>query len=70
MQERLPGYAFSANEVWDGLEVDIDGKPTVVCNGLLRDWASWIREKGASDALMARVLLALAEKMRRRLQGH
>lgn len=60
IQERLPGYVFSAKDVWDGLVLDVDGKPTVVCNGLLRDWASWIREKGSDAELMASVLEGLA----------
>lgn len=56
VQERLPGYAFSSKEVWNGLEVDVDGKATVVCNGLLRDWSAWIREKGETAQRMAEVL--------------
>jgi hypothetical protein len=60
VQERLPGYVFSPKDVWDGLEVDIDGKPTLVCNGLLNDWANWIREKGAAARNMVRVLKSLS----------
>ncbi len=60
IQDRLPGYVFSAQEVWDGLEVDVEGKSTLVCNGLLRDWASWIRERGENAERMAAVLKALA----------
>ena len=60
VQDRLPGYIFSAREVWDGLEVDVDGKPTTVCNGLIRDWASWIREKGDNAAQMSAVMSNLA----------
>ena len=60
VQERLPGYVFSAKEVWDGLEVDIDGKSTIVCNGLLRDWASWIREKNGAAKNMREVLVGLS----------
>jgi hypothetical protein len=60
VQERLPGYVFSAKEVWDGLQVDIDGKTTIVCNGLLRDWASWIREKGLAEKDMEDVLIHLS----------
>jgi hypothetical protein len=56
VQERLPGYAFSSKEVWDGLEVEIKSRPTVVCNGLLRDWASWIREGGATADNMREAL--------------
>jgi predicted ATPase len=60
IQERLPGYVFSAKQVWDGLEVNVDGTPTVVCNGLIRDWASWIREKGDDAENMASVLERLS----------
>ncbi|MFM9960656.1 MAG: AAA family ATPase [Planctomycetaceae bacterium] len=60
VQERLPGFVFSPKEVWDGLEVDIDGKATTVCNGLLRDWASWIRENGVNAKNMAAVLFHLS----------
>jgi len=56
IQEQLPGYVFSAKEVWNGLEADIDGKPTVVCNGLLSDWSTWIREKGDTAKRMSEVL--------------
>lgn len=60
VQERLPGYVFSAKDVWDGLEVEVDGKPTVVSNGLLRDWSSWIRENGETASQLADVLQALS----------
>jgi predicted ATPase len=60
VQERLPGYVFSGKEVWDGLEVEIDGKATVVCNGLLRDWASWIREQGQAKELMRQTVTRLS----------
>jgi hypothetical protein len=54
---RLPGYVFSPKEVWDGLKVEIKGKETPVCNGLLLDWASWVRE-GGEDATKMRAVLA------------
>ena len=60
VQERLPGYVFTPREVWDELKVEIDGRETIVCNGLVRDWASWIREKGEEAALMERVLADLS----------
>lgn len=60
VQERLPGYVFSPKEVWDGLDVDINGKALTVCNGLLRDWASWIREDGIAAGNMAAVLALLS----------
>jgi hypothetical protein len=60
VQERLPGYVFSAKEVWDGLEVEVDGKPTVVSNGLLRDWSTWIRENGDAAHRIEEVLRTLS----------
>ncbi len=59
-EERASAYVFGAKEVWDGLRVTVDGKSTVVCNGLLADWASWIRERGADAQRMEAVLSKLA----------
>ena len=56
VQERIPGYVFSAQEVWSGLTVPVGGNPSRVCKGLLDDWSSWIREQGTSAELMAQVL--------------
>jgi hypothetical protein len=44
VQDRLPAYVLGPNEVWDGLAVA--NGPGFVCNGLIRDWASWQRENG------------------------
>lgn len=60
IQERLPAYVFSGKELWDGLSVEVDGRETIVCNGLLRDWAAWIREGGKAAANMATVLKHLS----------
>lgn len=57
--ERVPAFVFSAKEVWDGLRIPIEEKETVVCNGLLADWASWIREKGADARRMKAVISLL-----------
>ena len=62
IQERLPGYALSPQEVWTGLTVDIAGNPTKVCKGLLDDWSVWIREKGESAEIMAEILRRLAPR--------
>ena len=35
VQDRLPGYAFSPQDVWTGLVVPVEGRPTKVCKGLL-----------------------------------
>ena len=56
VQDRLPGYVFSAEQVWTGLEEQIPGKRIRVCNGLLDDWSSWIREKGKNARRMAKVI--------------
>lgn len=58
VQERLPAYVFSSKEVWDGLRVAVGDKPTQVSNGLIADWASWIRE-GKDDAKRMAAVLAL-----------
>lgn len=60
VQERLPAYVFSSKEVWDGLRVSVDGKPTQISNGLVADWASWIRERKDDARRMASVLALLA----------
>lgn len=59
VQERVPGYVFSPQEVWTGLSATISGNPVRVCRGLLDDWASWIREQGAYADVMTRVLGSL-----------
>lgn len=59
VQERVPGYVFSPQDVWTGLSVAISDNPVRVCRGLLDDWASWIREQGAYAKLMTRVLGSL-----------
>lgn len=60
VQDRLPGYVLSPQDVWNGLTVDLDGKPTRVCKGLLDDWSVWIRENGVSAKRMALILKQLA----------
>jgi hypothetical protein len=50
-KERPSAYVFSPKEVWDGLQRE-DG--TWLCNGLIRDWAGWQKERGrAFDSLTA-----------------
>ena len=56
VQDRLPGYVFSPEEVWAGLVVQIEGKQTKVCKGVLDDWSSWIRENGEDARRMAEVV--------------
>lgn len=59
-QDRVPAYVFSSKDVWDGLRIPIDDKLTQVSNGLVADWASWIRERGDDAKRMAAVLKVLA----------
>ena len=48
-------YVFSEAEVWDGLWEETQGRRTPVCNGLLFDWSSWIKEqdRGNANAMQA-----------------
>lgn len=61
-RDPLDAFRFDARAVWDGIEHQ--GKP--VCNGLIRDWVSWMRSPtpaGTLDpfALMCAVLDALSD---------
>ncbi len=49
--ERPQAYLFKPEEVWDG---------NPLCEGLIRDWASWQRENGDDFAALKRVLEALS----------
>lgn len=57
VQDRPPAYVFSPNEVWDGLPGKEDNW---LCNGLIRDWASWQKEGGTTYKNLCAVLLALS----------
>ena len=49
--ERPASYLFSAHEVWEG---------NPLCEGLIRDWASWQREDGDAFAQLKEVLKTLS----------
>lgn len=59
VQDRRPGYVFSPKEVWDGLQLEEDQRKLYLCNGLIVDWASWIRENGVDAENIAAVLTHL-----------
>ena len=61
VQDRLHAFVFSSRDVWDGLSVAAAGKMVKVCNGLIADWASWIRENNERSELMARVIEVLSD---------
>lgn len=50
-------FSLDPRAVWDGLTTE-DG--TTLCNGLIRDWATWQFQKPALFALFARVLAKLS----------
>mgnify|MGYP001018493934 CR=1 FL=1 len=68
-EEESPGrpaaYVFSPNEVWDGLQRE-DG--TWLCNGLIRDWAGWQKEKGRAFDYLVAVLSALSPSSTEQLE--
>ncbi|MDD2542598.1 MAG: ATP-binding protein, partial [Desulfuromonadaceae bacterium] len=63
--DRPPAYVFSPKEVWDGLQRE-DG--TWLCNGLIRDWAGWQKEKGRAFDYLVAVLSALSPSSTEQLQ--
>lgn len=56
---RPPAYLFAAQEVWDG---------NALCEGLIRDWASWQREGSVEFKQLQRVLSALSPSPREKLE--
>jgi hypothetical protein len=60
VQDTIPAYVFSPHEVWNGRTIDFEGKRTMICRGLIDDWAIWIRENGDFAKLMAATLHRLA----------
>lgn len=61
--DRPPAYLFSAAEVWDGLQRQDPkdaSRTEVLCNGLIRDWASWQKEKGTAFQQLCRALTHLS----------
>jgi hypothetical protein len=65
IQDRQPAYVFTPAEVWDGLPGD-EGK--WLCNGLIRDWASWQKEKGSAFKSLCAVLEVLSPSEREPLK--
>ncbi len=56
VQDRPPAYVFSPKDVWDGLQ----GAEGSLCNGLVRDWASWQRENGRPFQLLKAALQVMS----------
>jgi hypothetical protein len=55
-QDRIPAFVFSPRNLWDGLVFPVSGRDTIVCNGLIHDWAGWIKEKGENAERMRELL--------------
>lgn len=64
IQDRIPAYVFSPTEVWDGL---LGTGNTSLCNGLIRDWAGWQKEKSGPFRILKEVLKALSASEKERL---
>jgi hypothetical protein len=67
---RPDAYQFRASEVWDGLERKKPNDATrteVLCNGLIRDWASWQKEKGSAFSQLCKALETLSPTDEERL---
>jgi hypothetical protein len=60
---RLPSYVFRPEEVWEGLEHD----GVSLCEGLVRDWASWQKENGEAFRQLKAVLEGLSPSSREKL---
>jgi hypothetical protein len=61
--DRPPAYLFSPVDVWDGLarrDPKEASRTEVLCNGLIRDWASWQKERGSAYQQLCRVLKQLS----------
>lgn len=60
IQERRPAFVFGPADVWDGMEDD----GSVLCNGLIQDWATWQKEDGEAFELLKNVLKVLSPNAR------
>lgn len=57
VQDRPPAYVFTPAQVWNGLPGE---SGNWLCNGLIRDWASWQREGGEAFKHLKAVLKVLS----------
>jgi hypothetical protein len=53
----MSAFHFAPLQVWDGLTA-VDG--TTLCNGLIRDWATWQLQRGHAFETLTRVLEGLS----------
>lgn len=55
--EKPQAFVFDSNQVWDGLKTE-EGK--WLCNGLIRDWATWQNKGGEAFEFLKKVLEILS----------
>ncbi len=60
VHDTIPAHVFSFDEVWHGRTIEFERRPLQTCQGILYDWSTWIRERGADGARMAAVLRHLS----------
>ena len=61
--DRPAAYLFAPEQVWDGISrrTDIEkSREEWLCNGLIRDWASWQKERGPTFDQLCHVLKQLS----------
>lgn len=56
---RPAAYVFNPQEIWNGLPADTEGNAWL-CNGIIRDWASWQKENGEAWEQIKQVLKCLS----------
>ncbi|SAY38826.1 hypothetical protein FLM9_862 [Candidatus Synechococcus spongiarum] len=57
--EKIKAYVFNNQQVWRG-KINAADERNWLCNGLIRDWASWQRENGEVFAQLEQVLKVLS----------
>jgi AAA domain, putative AbiEii toxin, Type IV TA system len=57
VSDRPLAYVFGPKQVWDGL---LNDKGIPLCNGLIRDWASWQREGGETMRWLQTIVQSLS----------
>jgi predicted ATPase len=57
IKKRIPAYVLTANQVWNGL---MGSSNNWLCNGLIRDWASWQDKNGRIFQTFKKVLHTLS----------
>jgi predicted ATPase len=67
IQDRPSAYVFSPLEVWNGLRND-DNNNSLLCNGLIADWAGWQKEKGIVFENLCNVLRTLSPSEQEKIE--